>query len=118
MVEVVFLPAKFVELVVILILASPMPTAADASSKGTTNVPGPTREAKCLARDAECNVQEKQIDRLSLGGNKKRELKKGGSPQITKGQHPGDSIALNHVLPRAIVPELVATERYHSPLHL
>ena len=35
-------------------------------------------------------------------------LRKGGSPQITKGVHAGDFIALDHVLPRAIVPELAA----------
>lgn len=36
------------------------------------------------------------------------ELKKGGSPTITKGDHAGTGIALDHVLPRAIVPELAA----------
>ena len=35
-------------------------------------------------------------------------LRKGGSPTITKGDHAGDSIELDHVLPRAIVPELAA----------
>jgi hypothetical protein len=35
-------------------------------------------------------------------------LRKGGSPAITKGPHDGDSIALDHVLPRAVVPELAA----------
>lgn len=35
-------------------------------------------------------------------------LRKGGSPKITKGQHAGDSVALDHVLPRAVVPELAA----------
>jgi hypothetical protein len=35
-------------------------------------------------------------------------LRRGGSPAITKGAHAGDSIALDHVLPRAIVPELAA----------
>ena len=35
-------------------------------------------------------------------------LKKGGSPQISKGKHSGDSIARDHVLPRSIVPELEA----------
>jgi len=39
-------------------------------------------------------------------GNEK--LRKGGSPQITKGEHAGDSIALDHVLPRSLVPELAA----------
>lgn len=38
----------------------------------------------------------------------KEELRKGGAPTITKGPHAGDSIALDHVLPRAIVPELAA----------
>jgi hypothetical protein len=36
------------------------------------------------------------------------ELKRGGSPTITKGPHAGDGIALDHVLPRAVVPELAA----------
>ncbi len=36
------------------------------------------------------------------------ELRKGGSPTITKGDHNGDGIALDHVLPRSIVPELAA----------
>jgi len=35
-------------------------------------------------------------------------LRKGGSPAITRGEHAGDSIALDHVLPRAVVPELAA----------
>lgn len=35
-------------------------------------------------------------------------LRKGGSPTITKGEHAGDKIALDHVLPRAVVPELAA----------
>ncbi len=35
-------------------------------------------------------------------------LRRGGSPEITKGEHSGDSIALDHVLPRAVVPELAA----------
>lgn len=35
-------------------------------------------------------------------------LKKGGSPTINKGPHTGDEIALDHVLPRAVVPELAA----------
>lgn len=33
------------------------------------------------------------------------ELKRGGSPTITKGEYAGDGIALDHVLPRAVVPE-------------
>ena len=36
------------------------------------------------------------------------ELKKGGSPVITIGEHAGAAIALDHVLPRAVVPELAA----------
>jgi hypothetical protein len=36
------------------------------------------------------------------------ELRKGGSPTITKGPHAGDSVALDHVLPRAVVPKLAA----------
>ena len=32
----------------------------------------------------------------------------GGSPTITKGKHAGSGIALDHVLPRSIVPELAA----------
>ncbi len=35
-------------------------------------------------------------------------LRKGGSPEITKGEHTGDEIGLDHVLPRAVVPELEA----------
>ena len=35
-------------------------------------------------------------------------LRKGGSPTITCGPHAGDTIALDHVLPRSIVPELAA----------
>lgn len=35
-------------------------------------------------------------------------LRKGGSPKITKGDHAGEGIALDHVLPRAVVPELAA----------
>ena len=35
-------------------------------------------------------------------------LRKGGSPAITRGPHTGDTIALDHVLPRSIVPELAA----------
>lgn len=35
-------------------------------------------------------------------------LKKGGSPKITQGENAGDSIALDHVLPRSLVPELAA----------
>ena len=36
------------------------------------------------------------------------ELRKGGSPTISKGEHAGTDIALDHVLPRAVVPELAA----------
>jgi hypothetical protein len=36
------------------------------------------------------------------------ELRKGYSPTITKGPHTGDSVALDHVLPRATVQELAA----------
>ena len=35
-------------------------------------------------------------------------LRKGGSPQITEGEHKGDSVELDHVLPRVVVPELDA----------
>jgi hypothetical protein len=35
-------------------------------------------------------------------------MKRGGSPKITLGEHAGDSIALDHVLPCAVVPELEA----------
>ncbi len=35
-------------------------------------------------------------------------MKKGGSPTITIGEHTGTGIALDHVLPRAVVPELAA----------
>jgi hypothetical protein len=34
------------------------------------------------------------------------ELRRGGSPTITRGDHAGEDIALDHVLPRSIVPEL------------
>lgn len=33
-------------------------------------------------------------------------LRKGGSPEFTKGERAGDSIAVDHILPRSIVPEL------------
>lgn len=36
------------------------------------------------------------------------QLRKGGSPEITKGEHAGDFIALDHILPRSVVPELAA----------
>jgi hypothetical protein len=36
------------------------------------------------------------------------ELRHGGSPTITKGPHAGEGIALDHVLPRSILPELAA----------
>jgi hypothetical protein len=35
-------------------------------------------------------------------------LRRGGSPQITEGEHKGDSVAMDHVIPRAVVPELDA----------
>jgi hypothetical protein len=35
-------------------------------------------------------------------------LRRGGSPKITMGDHIGDTIELDHVLPRVIVPELAA----------
>ncbi len=35
-------------------------------------------------------------------------LRKGGSPTITKGPHVGSAIALDHILPRSVVPELAA----------
>jgi len=35
-------------------------------------------------------------------------LRKGGSPEITQGEHAGDFIALDHILPRSVVPELAA----------
>lgn len=37
-----------------------------------------------------------------------QKLRKGGSPKITIGKNAGDAIALDHVLPRAVVPELAA----------
>ena len=37
-----------------------------------------------------------------------KELRRGASPTITKGPHTGEGIALDHVLPRAAVPELAA----------
>ncbi len=42
------------------------------------------------------------------GAEGMEKLRKGGSPAITRGEHAGDSIALDHVLPRAVVPELAA----------
>ena len=36
------------------------------------------------------------------------DLRKGHAPTITKGAHSGDEVALDHVLPRAVVPELAA----------
>ena len=36
------------------------------------------------------------------------ELKHGGSPTITRGPDAGESIALDHILPRSVVPELAA----------
>lgn len=36
-------------------------------------------------------------------------MKKGGSPQIMQGESAGDFIALDHILPRPVVPELAAT---------
>lgn len=35
-------------------------------------------------------------------------LKKGGSPSITKGENAGKKLAIDHVLPVALVPELAA----------
>ena len=35
-------------------------------------------------------------------------MRKVGSPVITKGEHAGDIIALDHILPRSVVPELAA----------
>jgi hypothetical protein len=35
-------------------------------------------------------------------------LKKGGSPAITRGEHAGEKIHLDHILPRSVVPELDA----------
>ena len=35
-------------------------------------------------------------------------LRRGGSPEITVGEHKGDTVALDHVIPRAIVEELDA----------
>ena len=43
---------------------------------------------------------------LTIDGMAK--LRKGGSPEITKGEHTGDFIALDHILPRSVVPELAA----------
>lgn len=37
-----------------------------------------------------------------------KRLRKGGSPSITKGPASGSQVALDHVLPRAVVPELAA----------
>jgi hypothetical protein len=35
-------------------------------------------------------------------------LRKGGSPAINRGEHAGDAVVLDHVLPVAVVPELSA----------
>jgi len=35
-------------------------------------------------------------------------LRRGGSPEIMEGPHAGDSIALDHDLPKSVVPELAA----------
>ncbi len=35
-------------------------------------------------------------------------LRSGGSPTVTRGEHTGDSIEIDHILPCAIVPELAA----------
>lgn len=43
-----------------------------------------------------------------FAGDGMEKLKKGGSPLITVGEHAGAAIALDHVLPRAVVPELAA----------
>jgi hypothetical protein len=43
-----------------------------------------------------------------LTANGMAKLRKGGSPAITKGEHSGDCIALDHILPRSVVPELAA----------
>jgi hypothetical protein len=62
-----------------------------------------------------------RADKIAISGNRKAledfgcftvegmaKLRKGGSPTITQGPHAGDSIALDHVLPRSVVPELAA----------
>ena len=36
-------------------------------------------------------------------------LRRGGSPVITDGEHKGDKVALDHVLPVSLVPELAAS---------
>ncbi|GAA5119319.1 hypothetical protein GCM10023212_11280 [Luteolibacter yonseiensis] len=33
-------------------------------------------------------------------------LKKGGSPTITRGEHAGEKVHIDHILPRSLVPEL------------
>lgn len=36
-------------------------------------------------------------------------LKKGGSPTVTRGQHAGEKVHIDHILPRSLVPELDAS---------
>lgn len=40
-------------------------------------------------------------------------LRKGGSPPITKGEHAGNAIALDHLLPVSVAPEVAA--RFFNP---
>lgn len=67
------------------------------------------------------DTQRAKADKIAIISNRKKlqdygcftkegmeRLRKGQSPQITKGSYAGSSIALDHVLPRSVVPELDA----------
>ena len=62
-----------------------------------------------------------KADKIAISSNRKNledfgcftpegmaKLRTGGSPTITRGPHTGDTVALDHMLPRSIVPELAA----------
>ncbi|MBN8458167.1 MAG: hypothetical protein J0M04_10040 [Verrucomicrobia bacterium] len=51
----------------------------------------------------------KKLDEFGcLNAEGMAKLRKGGSPTITMGPNVGDTVALDHVLPIAVVPELAA----------
>lgn len=60
--------------------------------------------------DKECIVwsAKKLLEFGCITADGMEKLRKGGSPMIMNGEHAGDSIALDHVLPRSLVPELAA----------
>lgn len=66
------------------------------------------------AIDAPCSLEDRtalrrsweELERFGCFTPKGIEtLKKGGSPKITRGEHAGDIIHLDHILPRSVVPE-------------